>query len=66
VGSQLTRDQGRNLDDARSKLAELVRLALHRPKVRRATKPSRGAKERRISDKKKTGEKKAQRRSAGD
>jgi hypothetical protein len=34
--------------------------------VRRATKPSRGAKERRISDKKKTGEKKAQRRSAGD
>ena len=66
VGSQLTRDQGRNLDDARSKLAELVRLALHRPKVRRAPKPSRGAKERRISDKKKTGEKKAQRRSAGD
>lgn len=66
VGSQLTRDQGRNLEDARVKLAELVRLALHRPKVRRATKPSRGAKERRISDKKKTGEKKAQRRSPSD
>lgn len=56
--SQATRDQRQNLEDARSKLVELVLRALERDKPRRPTKPSRGAKERRLGEKKKHGEKK--------
>lgn len=52
VTSELTRDQINNRADAEAKLAEIVRAALVRPKVRRPTKPSRGAKERRIQAKK--------------
>lgn len=51
VTSQRTRDQPKNLDDARAKLAALVARALLVPKARRATKPSRGVKERRLRDK---------------
>ena len=47
------RDQGRNREDARERLADLLRTALHVPKRRIATKPTRAAKERRLSDKKK-------------
>jgi ribosome-associated protein len=60
--SQVTRDQRKNLSDARQKLAELVLRALERPKKRRPTKPSRGAKRARLSDKKKVAEKKRERR----
>lgn len=49
--SQKTRDQGRNLDDARAKLVALVRKALERPVVRRATKPTKSSQRRRIADK---------------
>jgi ribosome-associated protein len=52
VTSQLTRDQSRNLDDAREKVRKLVLAALTVPKARKATKPSKGAKARRLSDKK--------------
>ena len=45
VVSEKTRDQIKNRGDAEAKLAEIVRAALVRPKPRRATKPSRGAKE---------------------
>src|SRR5438105_8186289 len=41
VKSQLTRDQARNLEDAREKLRALVASALVTPKRRRPTKPSR-------------------------
>jgi ribosome-associated protein len=51
VTSTLTRDQIKNREDAMSKLALIVRAALIRPKHRRATKPSRGAKRRRVADK---------------
>jgi ribosome-associated protein len=51
VISTKTRDQLRNREDAEAKLAELVRTTLVRPKLRRATKPSRGAKERRLREK---------------
>lgn len=47
------RDQARNREDARLRLAELIRAALHVPKKRVATKPTRGSQERRIASKKK-------------
>ena len=51
VTSQATRDQRQNLEDARDKLAALVRQALFVPKKRRKTKPTRGSVERRLSGK---------------
>jgi ribosome-associated protein len=62
VTSTLTRDQIRNRADAEAKLAAIVVAALHKPKTRRATKPSRGAKERRIKAKKIRGDIKRGRR----
>lgn len=62
VESQRTRSQVQNVEDARSKLADLVRAALIRPKRRRPTKPSRAAKRRRLEDKRKQGDKKRARR----
>jgi len=62
VTSTKFRDQIRNRADAEEKLAAIVRGALARPKVRRPTKPSRGAKERRLSAKKRRGTIKSQRR----
>ncbi|MBS0571090.1 MAG: aminoacyl-tRNA hydrolase [Proteobacteria bacterium] len=47
------RDQARNREDARERLAEILRAALHVPKKRVATKPSRASRERRITAKKK-------------
>jgi ribosome-associated protein len=66
VTSQDTRDQKRNLEDARAKLAALVRAALVEPKRRRKTKPSRGAVARRLDDKRKRSEKKRERRQRDD
>jgi ribosome-associated protein len=54
--AQESRDQLANLGDARDRLAALVRQALIVPKKRRPTKPSRGAKERRLTEKKHRGE----------
>jgi ribosome-associated protein len=62
VVSQLTRDQHRNVEDARDKVRELVRRALVRPVPRRKTKPTRGSVERRIDQKKRHARTKAQRR----
>jgi len=56
-----TRSQSRNLELAREKLCELVRAALVVPKRRRATKPGKAAKRRRVDAKRKTGEKKRSR-----
>src|SRR5205085_9384785 len=58
VVSQKTRDQSRNLDDAREKLSEMVLKALVVPKTRKPTKPSKGAKKRRLETKKKVAKKK--------
>ncbi len=58
IKSELTRDQHRNLADAREKLRLLVAAALVAPKRRRKTKPSRGSKMRRLSDKRHHSEKK--------
>jgi ribosome-associated protein len=52
VVSDRTRDQLKNLDDAKEKVADAVRAALVRPIPRRATKPTKGSKERRLDSKK--------------
>jgi len=52
VTSQTTRDQARNLEDARDKVRELIRRALVTPKRRVATGPSAAARERRLEGKK--------------
>jgi len=62
VTSTATRDQIKNRDDAASKLALIVRSALERPKTRRATKPSRASKRRRVEDKRHRSEIKRNRR----
>ena len=66
VTSTLTRDQIKNRDDAESKLALIVRAALDRPKTRRPTKVSKGAKRRRVADKRHHAEKKSNRRGDSD
>jgi ribosome-associated protein len=66
VTSTATRDQITNRADAMSKLALIVAAALDRPKPRRPTKPSKGAKRRRLADKRHNAEKKAGRRPGGD
>ena len=66
VTSTATRDQLKNRDDAAKKLALIVRTALERPKPRKETKPSRGAKRRRVADKRHHSEIKRNRRSRDD
>ncbi len=66
VVSQLTRDQIRNLEDAREKLRALILEALFRPEIRKPTKPSRRAKARRVADKRQNSAKKRDRRGSGD
>jgi ribosome-associated protein len=51
VSSQETRDQARNRADCADKVAELIRAGLVRPKVRRATRPTRSSKLSRVEAK---------------
>jgi ribosome-associated protein len=66
VTSQRTRDQSRNLEDAREKVRRLVARALTAPKRRRRTRPSAAAVERRLSEKRRHGARKRERRSGRD
>jgi ribosome-associated protein len=66
ITSQVTRSQAQNLDDAREKLAALVRAALVVPKRRRATRPTRASKERRLDSKRRQSQKKQARDTSGD
>ena len=52
VISQATRNQARNLEDARARVADLIRTALVVPRRRVKTRPSAGAKRRRLAGKK--------------
>ena len=61
-----TRSQQQNRELAERRLAELVRRALVVPRVRRATKPTKASVERRLSDKRRAGERKRERRNRGD
>ena len=62
IKSEKTRDQGKNLADARDKLKELILKALVVPKTRKPTKPSKAQKTKRLTTKKKVGAKKAARK----
>ena len=53
--AQRFRLQSRNRADALERLLELIREASHKPKPRKATRPSRAAKERRLEGKKQRG-----------
>jgi ribosome-associated protein len=55
VTSQLTRDQTRNVEDAREKVRALITTALREPKRRRASRPTIAARERRLGSKKHRG-----------
>jgi ribosome-associated protein len=66
IVSQVTRDQPKNLEDARERLAALVRAALTPPKPRHATKPTRASKRRRVEAKQHTSHKKRLRRRVDD
>lgn len=61
ITSTRTRDQSRNREDAREKMAELVRRALQRPKRRKKTHPSKGAIEGRLNEKRRRSDAKQKR-----
>ena len=66
ITSQVTRDQTRNLEDAREKVRALVAAAMREPKRRRPSRPTAAARERRIESKKKRGTTKRLRGRPGD
>ena len=51
LSAQRFRTQDRNRQDARERLAHFIEGGLHAPKPRIATRPTRGAKERRLGEK---------------
>jgi ribosome-associated protein len=62
VVSSESRSQLRNRESAESRLAEMIRRALVKPRKRIPTRPSRSAREARLQDKRKRSEKKRMRR----
>ena len=66
IQSQLTRDQDRNRQDCLEKLRVMIYRATLVPKPRKATKPLKGSKARRVADKRKRSSVKANRRRPGE
>lgn len=67
IASDTHREQGRNVGECLQRLKAIVAAAAKRPKHRRATRPTRASKERRLDAKRATSAKKANRRPpAGD
>jgi len=64
--SQRYRDQERNRQDCLDKLADMLRQAAVRPRVRKKTRPGRGAREARLREKRHRASTKAQRRQRPD
>lgn len=63
--SEKTRDQAKNLEDARAKAVQVIADALVPPIPRRPTKPTKGSKTRRLDGKRLVSEKKRQRSGQG-
>jgi ribosome-associated protein len=51
ITSQTYRDQARNMQDCLDRLREIVLRALHVPRPRKPTRPTRGSKKRRLAEK---------------
>jgi ribosome-associated protein len=66
IDSRVFRSQERNREAARERLLDLLRRAAKRPVRRRATRPSRSSKEKRIESKKKRSAVKTLRRRSGE
>jgi len=66
IESHRFRSQELNRQDALDKLIEMVRLAAHKPKTRRPTRPTRASQARRLESKRRRSLTKRQRRSPGD
>ena len=64
--AQDARSQARNRELALERLREKLAAGLERPKRRRPTRPSRAARERRLEDKRRRSQRKAQRRPPSD
>jgi ribosome-associated protein len=62
IQSQRFRDQAKNVEDCLAKLREMVLRALHVPQPRKATRPSRAAKARRLATKRQQAQRKERRR----
>jgi ribosome-associated protein len=62
IQGQRFRDQGKNVEDCREKLRQMILQALRPPTPRRPTKPSRGSKLRRLAAKRQQSQRKAGRR----
>jgi ribosome-associated protein len=56
ITAQRFRTQSRNRADALERLLDLLRAAAQPPRARRATRPTRGSKERRLEEKKRRGQ----------
>jgi ribosome-associated protein len=63
IDARRYRSQERNRQDATDRLFQLIRSAASRPKVRRRTRPTRAARERRLEEKRRRSETKRRRRS---
>lgn len=66
VLASTTRDQGRNLEEAREKVRVAIRKAMVPPTPRRPTKPTRASQTRRLDAKRRAAERKRTRRPGGD
>jgi ribosome-associated protein len=66
ISSEEHRSQARNRAECLQRLRELVVQAQVKPRRRRRTRPTRGSVERRLTEKKQTGERKRTRRSGGE
>jgi ribosome-associated protein len=62
VQGQRFRDQGKNIEDCRARVREMILQALRPPKSRRRTKPTRASRQRRLADKRQQSQRKASRR----
>jgi ribosome-associated protein len=62
ITSQKTRDQSRNREDCLEKLREMVRHATFKPRPRKATRATRGSRERRLAAKRRQSTRKQSRR----
>lgn len=65
IVSQRYRDQAKNIDDCLAKLREMLAAVAVAPRKRRATRPTRGSKERRLKDKRASSARKQSRSTPG-